>query len=444
MIAKNLAKISVAILLIYVESGFLEASEKNSVEIMRSHSKKIEDMFVNTRTICFGRFLLDIPSETTVVYGPASVESEIWLKKNGGEDIEKIVSNRLIEIKEEASYIPIYEKEALPMIGKLVDGVREGQKILFGAVNSVGYVIESFTPIGNDLFIQRFGPVPPKVDYISRINEISNKISARLESEIPLGSGVCIEGGFIALEPLRERVTIGLRFQEFSDVRFSIDAHKNQNRLPLDSNPGKLREEARLDAEASGMGNFFKRIKVFRNGNRQLGIWEGEEIATRRPAYKEDTDAHEFRFHSMGAVNDALHPELDIRFDSGVRGNAKAKLKPSVTDDEALEIWDRIINTIRIRKVNETSLSRNVLQKTALGTTITSGDLCSQTGTWECLTTRRAINKRQRRFKEGEKMPEVLVEKGAGLLRTLMGETHHFVAIEWRLIQYDENVPEQS
>jgi hypothetical protein len=113
-----------------------------------------------------------------------------------------------------------------------------------------------------------------------------------------------------------------------------------------------------LDAEASGMVNFFKRIKVFRNGNRQLGIWEGEEIATRRPAYKEDTDAHEFRFHSMGAVNDALHPELDIRFDSGVRGNAKAKLKPSITDDEALEIWDRIINTIRIRKVNETSLSR--------------------------------------------------------------------------------------
>jgi len=47
MIAKNLAKISVAILLIYVRIGFLEASE-NSVEIMNSHSKRIEDMFVNT------------------------------------------------------------------------------------------------------------------------------------------------------------------------------------------------------------------------------------------------------------------------------------------------------------------------------------------------------------------------------------------------------------
>jgi hypothetical protein len=41
-------------------------------------------------------------------------------------------------------------------------------------------------------------------------------------------------------------------------------------------------------------------------------------------------------------------------------------------------------------------------------------------------------------------MPEVLVEKGAGLLRTLMGETNHLVAIELRLIQYDENVPGQS
>jgi len=201
MIAKNLAKISVAILFLCVRIGFLEASEKRSADIMNYHSKKVEDMFVNTRTICFGRFLLDIPSKTTVVYGPASVESEIWFKKNGAENIEKIVLNRLAEIKEEASYIPIYEKEALPMIGKLVSGARDGQKILYGAVNSVGYVIESFTPIDTDLFIQRFGPIPPQVDYISRINEISNKISARLENEIPLESGICIEGGFVALEP---------------------------------------------------------------------------------------------------------------------------------------------------------------------------------------------------------------------------------------------------
>jgi hypothetical protein len=84
MIAKNLAKISVAILLLCARVDFLEASEIKSAEIMNYHSKKVEDMFVNIRTICFGRFLLDIPSKTTVVYGPASVESEIWFKKTAG------------------------------------------------------------------------------------------------------------------------------------------------------------------------------------------------------------------------------------------------------------------------------------------------------------------------------------------------------------------------
>jgi len=445
MIAKYFAKVTLAIVLIFLAGlGFFRKSEINSEVAMNGHSKKINDIFSKTRTICFGRFLLDVPFQAIVVYGPASIESEIWFKKNGAEWIEKIVSDRLSEIKEEASYIPSYETVALPLIGKVEDGVKVGQKILFGAVNSVGYVIDSIIPIGNDLFIQRFGPVPPQVDYRLRINEIASNISLREEGEIPLRAGICIEGGFVALTPIRERVTIGLRFHEFPDVRFSIDAHKNQGRLPSGSSPSKLRDSARLEAEALGVESFFTRIKVLRDGSRQLGSWEGEELATRRPAYKDNTDAHEFRFYSKGAANDVLNPELDIRLDSGVHGNAKAKLKPSITDEEALEIWDRIIDTIRIRQTSNASLSKQQVERTMLGARVKSGEPCSQTGTWECVTKKNVVNKRERRFIEGEKMPTALVKGGGGLWRILLGDKNHFAHVEWRLAQYDEDVRDGS
>lgn len=381
--------VAIAILIPFLMLLLISIFNENPQEKMGAQSLRMKGVFNKVRTICFGRFLVDIPVRSTISYGPASVESDILFLRNGSKDLEKIVSSRLAEIGKEISYLPKYEIADLPLVGTTIEGAVNGQKILVGAVNSVGYVIDSFIPIGDDIFVQKFGPVPAETDYIPRINSIASRIRPRSEYEIPEGRGICIEGGFVEFEPVRERVTIGLRFNEFPDIRLSIDAHKNQGRLPLGSGPNKLREEARSNAEALELGNFFARIKILRNGTRQIGAWEGEELVTRRPVYKEDTDAHEFRFHSMGAANDALHPELDIRLDSGVRGNDKAKVPPSVTNEEALELWDTIISTIRVRQASDATTTKQLVSKTMLGSVITSGNLCSQSGLWECIDKRK-------------------------------------------------------
>lgn len=320
---------------------------------MPTLSPRLQRIFEETRTICFGRFIIQMPAKADVVYGPVEAEANIVFYSDEAGSVAQRLSKRLTQIEEEKEYFLPADFPRLPLFGKVIDGDVPGQKIVIGSKDRVGYAIDSFLPIGNDLFIQSIGSILPNEANIAELNNVALHLLPRREDEIPAGSGSCIEGGFIPLDLKYERVTIGIRLKEFPDVHISLDVHRNLDRLPSGSSPKLLREEAKQMAEEDGLGSVFSRAKIFREGPRQLDAWNGEEVALRTPAYKDDMEAHEFRFHSMGAVNDSLHPELEIRLDSGLRGNEKARVKPSITDEEALAIWDRLIGTIRLRRPSD-------------------------------------------------------------------------------------------
>ena len=136
-------------------------------------------------------------------------------------------------------------------------------------------------------------------------------------------------------------------------MHFSIAARKNQQWLPEGSDPDQLYDLARKNAEDEGLGGLFRSIKILRKQARQVGIWQGKEIATRNPAYKSEAENHQFKFYSPGAVNDRFYPELDVRLDTGLKGNRTASAKPSLTDEEALALWDRLLGTIRLRQPSD-------------------------------------------------------------------------------------------
>jgi len=436
--------ILVAIICFLFNLGGCDSQSKKLLENpMKSTTLRISELFKETRSICFGRFIVEVPISSSVIYGPTSIESQIFSLENKADKIPDLLAERLVEVEREISNFPKYEIADLPLLGKVMDGVVPGQKIVFGVRSSVGYAIDSFTPVGNNIFVQHFGPVPPNEDDVPRINQIASSLRVRSESDIPAESGMCIQGGFSSIEPKYERAAIGLYFEEYPDVRLSIDAHKNQDYLPLGSSPKRLREKAREKGMANGFGDFFSKIKVLREGSRQLGIWEGEEFATRRPRFIDDTDAHEFRFHSMGSIKNAYHPELDIRLDTGVKKNAKAKATPSLTDDEALDLWDRIITTIRLRKPSDATLVRQRLPVVPIGTIDKTGDICPQTGIWECSHKKKIIGEKQKTLIEGEKMPYVLVIDSSKPLQWIFGDSQVNVEATWKLVAYTsvENAP---
>lgn len=402
-------------------------------------SSRLEPLFAKTRTVCFGRFVMEVPSTAVVVYGPAEVETPIQYFEGQGDKVAEHLSARLVEVEDERQFLLNTDLPRLPLFGKVIDGVRLGQKIVFGSKDRVGYTVHSFIPVGKDLFVQYIDSVPPDEEIVSTFNAIASHLQSRAQDEIPAEPGSCIEGGFIPLEQEYERATIGIRLQEFPDVHISVDVHKNQETLADGSSPSSLREQAKQAAEGAGLGAVFARAKVLRQEARQLETWMGEEIALRTPDYKANKAVHEFRFHSMGAVHDSLQPEIDIRLDSGVKDNRKASVSPSITDEEALALWDKLVRTVRVRRPSDATPTATATRQTPLGSVARTGDICPQTGWWECTGNKSTDRSTKRLLRVGEQVPQAQAPTKSGLLQRFFGERKRHVAAVWKLVDYDSH-----
>lgn len=321
---------------------------------MTTLSPRLQSLFETTKTVCFGRFVIDIPATATQVFGAAGEAGpEIFYLAGAGDQVAQYVAADLAEAENDRKFLSQKNAASLPLFGKVLDGIVPGQKLTINSKDQVGYFINSYISLGNDLFIQHIGSVLPKNYDASMFNDIARHLRLRTEDEIPTEPGSCIAGGFLPIPLDYERVSIGIRLKELPDVHLSIEVHKNGNRLEAGADLETLLKEGEAMARAEGHSGAYARIKTFRRGPRQLGPWQGSEMLARKPAYKKDTEAHEFYFHSLGAVNDPLQPQIDIRLDSGVKGNATARTRPSITDEEAVALWDKLIGTIRVRPIVE-------------------------------------------------------------------------------------------
>jgi hypothetical protein len=412
-----------------------ESKPRNS---MSELPPRLQAIFEKTRTICFGRFLIKIPATATVAYGSSDIEGPIDFYEGKANELAEHLTKRLGEVEEEREFFFRDAIKDFPLFGKVIDGAIPGQKIVFGSKDRVGYAIESYIPVGKDLFVHSLDSVLPEYDEVPMFNRVASHLRARAEDEIPAEPGVCIEGGFIPLAEEHEWVRIGIRLKEFPDVHLSISAHKNLEYLPEESNPKLLRDRAKKFAEAAGLGAVFARTKTLRQQARQLNTWAGEEMALRTPAYKDNKSVHEFRFHSLGAVHDPLRPELDIRLDTGVTDNIKAGMDPSLSDEEALRLWDKLITTIRVRQPSDATPTKTATPRAPLASLARTGETCPQTGWWECPENENSEGNKRRLLKAGEPMPHALLIDKSGLWQKLTGNRPvRQIATAWKLVAYD-------
>jgi len=406
-------------------------------DFMNNSSDRIAGMFEKTRLACFGRFVIAVPENSIIIHGAAQLDGEFNVHRGQAESLDEVLFSRLQEVKDEKEYLSDAQIKELPLVGEVLDGLLPGQKLVFGARGTIGYTIHSYMPLGSDLFVLEVDDESRKETRVQEMNNFAMQLRLRGDAEIPAGPGFCIDGGFIDIKPEYENTALGLLFKEFPDVSFSIRMRKNHNYLQESSSPSALRKNAKERASAIQLASFFSRVTTLREGRRQLNGWEGEEILTRRPEYKDDTDAHEFRFFSVGQRHDALHPLLDIRMDTGVKENARASVRPSLTDEAALALWDKLLPTIRVRRPSDATPPPAPPPTVSLESVRKSGDICPQSGWWECLEKRKIEGERRRLFTAGDKLPPVLADGGASLWNTLIGNTHQIATVEWKLVEYD-------
>lgn len=412
---------------------------------MSNLSARIQPLFEKTKTVCFGHFLLDIPVTATVVYGPANVYWPIEYYPGEASNVAQHLESLAREVEDDRQFLDQTDLANLSMFGKVVDGAMPGQKLIFGSKDHATYSVSSLIPIGTDLFLQQADGVLSIEEQIAVLNTVARKIRLRAENEVPSEPGACIEGGFVAWQPQFERIGIGVRLKEFPDVHFSIDATKKDILVESDALEPRL-EQAEQDAKKEGLGLLFARIKTLRRGSRQVGEWDGFEMLARKPPHKDETEAHEFLFLSQGLPRDPLHPVLDVQLNTGVRDNQTANVKPSVTDDEAVALWDKLTSSIRVRPTGSAAKQDGAAPpKAPLGTFIDTGGICPQTGWWQCSDHGEVAGTRRRHFFAHEPLPHATLLDRPSAWQKLTGQRPtHQVATTWELVEYEAVPAEES
>jgi hypothetical protein len=189
---------------------------------------------------------------------------------------------------------------------------------------------------------------------VEELLSIARRLRLRDENEIPDEPGICIEEGFIA-SPLdfdSERIAIGFRFPELPDV--SLAVHTISMEHPSeDSTLEAALKAGREEANEEGWGALFKRIKTLRKQDRTIGKWEGAEALSRLPSKDGSPETHDFMFIAPGFGKDLLRPFVKIMFYTGVKENARGQVQPSLTDEEAVALWDKLTSTIRVRPTKD-------------------------------------------------------------------------------------------
>ncbi|MDR1661490.1 MAG: hypothetical protein LBR95_03555 [Azoarcus sp.] len=328
---------------------------------------RIAALFERTKSVCFGRFMIDVPKTARVAWGPADVPYKLITYPGEGPKIKAEIAEKIAKITSEK-----HQKEPSMLIG-VFESANPESKIVVGYKDSTynGFVqLHSYIRLGQTAFVQTrpsfplSGETPIKGIYpddptaykraVAQLQDVARRLRLRADDEAPEEHGICIEGGFIfsPLDYEHERIGIGFRFPEYPDVSFSIEVMSRDEPNPY-ATLEKATKAGRKEAELLGLGKLYSLNKRLRQGKRKIGQWEGEEGLVRLAGHGVTPSTHEFKFLMPGVGMDMLQPNAEIDLYTGVKENKAAAVKPSLNDDEALALWDKLTTTIRVRPTKD-------------------------------------------------------------------------------------------
>ncbi len=313
------------------------------------NSPKIDKLFEKTKPVCFGRFVIDVPVEARVLHGTPVFGGSIETLENAAKDLHKFANDKRKELEAIK-----HEEEPGSLLREFNRGPSEGSwNILFRESPSATFSMDvwGYLNAKPHAFIVKTSTAASRgrteASEKAKLANFAANLRARAPEEIPTEPGVCLDLGFIADDTgkYQEIFGIGFRFPSLPDISLSISSNKDgQTPEPL----SKRRKQAEKLALDSPFAAAFSKVKVMRDGERRIAQWDGEEALFRRPR-EEGGVWHELRFNYPGIRYDHRNPRLDATLFTGVERNTAGALESSLSDEEAIALWDRMLSTLRLR-----------------------------------------------------------------------------------------------
>ena len=264
-------------------------------------------------------------------------------------------------------------------------------------------------------------------------------VRSRTETEAPADPGYCFAGGFIAnAEWENEEAAIDIDIAGHPDAFVSVWIY------PLASHKHDKPLLERMGGLTQALGNLATSVHVLRKGSRQIGPYKGQEHLASAPN-SGGMRGHAFVWETQGdGTLDT--PAIKIELTTGHQDDKGNPQKTTLTDQQAIKLWDDILNSFRLRptgdSVKTSELSPDPTPSLPLGELVATGSVCPQTGWWQTSESGTIEGGRRKRFVAGELMPAVVMLGESSVWQKLKGSRPSYrTATLWKLVGYDEVNP---
>lgn len=435
---------------IVVAGLFVAALVASRTTSQHQQSRTAQQMTQQTKTVCVGRLMVDLPVDAEVTFSDARVGG-VTIGVEPGYDAQKAaaaIAERVSALAGETNELgkPSLEKR------EVVDGINLQATLLYSGrekavtrmrngvpvTGDEGITVEAFA-LKDSLFYRLKGEALASPKYEQVVHDLVKNFASKAAAAVPEEQGFCTENGIIqGITPpvYHESVTMFATLKGHPDIAIRLDtAVLEKPQEPL------LARHAKNDTAME----FASSIKYLGKQERALNGIPGDEVLV-RVKESNGTSAHSFMWESPGKGMDVLAPNITLELETG-KGNPGNPVNSSLSDEAALQLWQAISTSLRLRPtstVNKVGTTAHV-PPVPLGELVATGKVCPQTGHWQC-SEPGANGSVQREFiRRGELMPEAIVHGTATLWQKLTGNAPvHRIATVWKLVGYDGVTEETS
>ena len=291
---------------------------------------------------------------------------------------------------------------------------------------------------GNSFLLRRDVDDDKQEPGMDRVREAISRLRPRADNDIPAEPGFCFAGGFIANSRWRnEEASLDIDIAGHPDAFVSIWIYP----IPSSRRDKPLLERA--GGVAQFLGNLATSVHILRKGDRQLGSFKGQEYLASTPN-SGGIRGHAFVWETQGEGT-LNTPAIKIELTTGHQDDKGNPQKTSLTDEQAMKLWDDILNSFRLRPTGEAVKTSDIAPEPSpqlpLGELVATGRTCPQTGWWQASEAGEIEGGARRYFKAGDTMPQVTTLGEPSLWEKLKGARPSYrTATVWKLVDYDTAV----
>jgi hypothetical protein len=362
----RLAKLTTAIVFAVV-AGIWTVGQLREREVARHDQQELARMTREMKTVCIGRFLVDMPQETRLEVSNPSIDGfKLSAFDETAEDFQARVAAREAEIN--AKPAGTGEARSLESVREVkTDGGLTGKIFVHSRTVTEGtaangseleryhfenVAVEAMVHAGGvsvDLGASKYDP-----DLVDKLPRLVAQLVPNPQNKIPSEPGLCIDRAYFR-DPLHarqgERIMMFARLPSHPDVEFTL--------ILLAGTKPAEKGLLERNAESNGRLSTVEKLRVsqLRAAKRTIGGLRGDEVIER---FDEDNDSivYSFWWEVTGTADDVMNPHLSFTMDTGK--SSKGPVPSSLSQEAAMALWAKISSSIRFHQSRPGQAARPV------------------------------------------------------------------------------------